>query len=189
MGRGGRRWEQLFADLDAEFEAGLQAELDAEIAERARAELNRIGLLDRLRAATGRPVTVTVDGAGTVVATVHRVGAGWAVLDAGGVDVLLNATAIVSVAGLAATGAQSLPDVGVDSRLGLGFVLRGLARDRSPIVVRLRDGTALGGTLERVGADAVDIAEHRSGEPYPGGGRGPVRSVPFAAISLVRIGS
>jgi hypothetical protein len=183
------RWDQLFADLDAEFEAGLQAELDAEIAERARIELSRIGLLDRLRAATGRPVTITVDGVGALVATVSQVGDGWALLESGGVEVLLNAAAIVSVAGLSAAGARASPSPEIDSRLGLGFVLRGLARDRARIIAQLRDGSALGGTLHRVGADAVDIAEPVSGEPDPTSGRGAIRSVPFAAISLVRMGS
>jgi hypothetical protein len=182
------RWDQLFADLNAEFEAGLQAELEAEIAERARAEFSRIDLLDRLRAATGRSVTISVDGAGTLVATVGQVGAGWALLEAGGVEILLNAAAIVSVAGLSNGGAQALPSHSVESRLGLGFVLRGLARDRSRIIAQLRDGDALGGSVDRVGADAVDIAEHPPGESYRVSARGVVRSVPFAAISLVRIG-
>jgi hypothetical protein len=181
------RWEQLFADLEAEFDAGLRAELDAEIAERVRAELTRVGMLDRLRAVTGRPVTITLDGAGTISATVRRVGAGWAVLDSAGPDVLINAAAIISVTGLAPAAADPLPEEGVESRLGLGFVLRGLARDRCQVVVRLRDGGLLRGTVDRVGADVADIADHASGEPYPARGGVVVRSVPFAAMSMVRI--
>jgi hypothetical protein len=180
------RWQRLFGDLDGAFEAALRAEFDAEVADRTRAERIRIGLLDRLRAATGRQVTVSLDGAGSLAATVLQVGAGWALLDAGGIEVLLNAVAIVSIAGLGAAGAEPLPPDSIESRLGLGYVLRGLARDRTRVVATLRDGSTLTGTIDRVGADAVDVAEHRTNESYPAGGAAAWRSVPFTAIALVR---
>ena len=180
------RWQRLFGDLDGAFEAALRAELDAEVADRTRAEWIRIGLLDRLRAATGRQVTVSLDGAGSLAATVLQVGAGWALLDAGGIEVLINAVSIVSIAGLGATGAEPLLPNSIESRLGLGYVLRGLSRDRTRVVATLRDGSTLTGTIDRVGADAVDIAQLRTNEPDPAGGAAVWRSVPFTAIALVR---
>jgi hypothetical protein len=65
--------------------------------------------------------------------------------------------------------------------------LRGIARDRSVVRIDLTgtDG-ALDGTIDRVGADFVDVAEHPPGEPRR---RGNVRSsvlVPTAAIAAVR---
>jgi hypothetical protein len=74
----------------------------------------------------------------------------------------------------------------VDARLGLGHVLRQLARDRATVAVALCDGAVMTGTIDRVGADALDIAEHpadaaRRAEAVTG-----VRTVRLAAIATVR---
>jgi hypothetical protein len=72
------------------------------------------------------------------------------------------------------------------SRLDLRRALRGLARDRAVVQVILDDGAALTGTLDRVGADYVEMAEHpadqlRRSEAVQG-----VRAVVLEAIAVVR---
>jgi hypothetical protein len=66
--------------------------------------------------------------------------------------------------------------------------LRGIARDRSAVQVHLVDPTAgiLHGTVDRVGADFVDVAEHPAGEPRrPREVRASVL-VPLAALAALR---
>ena len=74
----------------------------------------------------------------------------------------------------------------VESRLTLRSALRGLVRDRSAVQVRLVDARMITGTLDRVGADFVELAEHAAAEPRR---RADVRDVlvlPLAAIVLIR---
>ena len=53
--RGGRamRWDELFADLGAQWEAEARRELDGEVADRTRRERALVGLHERLSAARG----------------------------------------------------------------------------------------------------------------------------------------
>ena len=98
---------------------------------------------------------------------------------------LVPAAAAAWVAGL---GRASAPQPGgsLARRVGLGSALRGLARQRVPVRVALREGGSLTGTFDRVGADHVDLAEHLPDEARrPEAVRG-VRTLPFTAIGLVR---
>ena len=53
----------------------------------------------------------------------------------------------------------------VESRLGLRPALRGIARDRSTVRLHLVDGSpSLDATIDRVGADFVDVAALAAGE-------------------------
>ena len=62
------RWQQLFADLQAQFEAEETAAEQAESASRARAEVGSLGIVDRLRGALGLPLVLACGAAGTVPA-------------------------------------------------------------------------------------------------------------------------
>ena len=183
------RWDDLFRDLESQLDAAAAAELDAEVADRVRREAALLGLVDRARAAVGHPVVVRVRGAGPVDGRLVDVGAQWLlVAETGGREVLVPLTAVVSLAGLRAwTGA---PGSGgqVFARLGLGAALRGIARDRLPVQVVLVDGSLVGGTVDRVGADFVEVTEHGVGEVRRRGGVTGVRTVPFAGLALVRSG-
>jgi hypothetical protein len=74
----------------------------------------------------------------------------------------------------------------VTARLGLWFVLRRIARDRSPVSLQLTDGTTLAATLDRVGADFVEAAMHAPGEPRRVTAVRDGLLVPMAALVAVR---
>src|SRR5215212_8669245 len=69
------RWQQLFGDLQAQFEAEETAAEQAESASRARAEVGALGIGDRLRGALGFPLVLGCLGAGPVAGVLVGVGA------------------------------------------------------------------------------------------------------------------
>jgi len=181
------RWDDLFGDLEAQLDAAEAASVDAEVADRTRRESALLTMAERLGGSLGDRVGVHVAGAGRVDGRLLEVSDRWLLLvDDSGAQVLVAGPAVQSVAGLAPTSDPSSAPAGAQRvRLGLGVVLRALARDRSPVVVRLTAGGTVEGTLERVGADFVELTEHPAGEVRPRRA-GPVRTVPFAALALVR---
>lgn len=184
------RWDDLFRDLEAQLEAAAAVELDGELADRTRREAALLRLVDRARAAAGHSVVVRVLGAGPVEGVLADVGAQWLlVAESGGRDVLVPFAAVVSLAGLHAFSAAPGSGGQVFARLGLGSALRGIARDRLPVQVVLTDGSAVTGTVDRVGADFLEMTEHPVGEPRRRGSTDGVRTVPFAGIAMLRSGS
>lgn len=181
------RWAALFDDLDAQAELLEVAERAAEVEERARGEVGALGLWDRARPAVGAVLRVRLPGAGTVTGTLERVGPDWWLLaEDAGRDVVVVTARVVSVRGLGRYSA--VPGAGpvVESRLGLRHVLRGVARDRSAVRLQLVDGSAADGTLDRVGADFVELASHPVGEARRARDVRDVELVPLAALVAVR---
>jgi hypothetical protein len=181
------RWQQLFADLQAQFE---QEEVSAERAEagsRARAEVGGLPLADRLGGAVGAPVVLTVRGAGQVAGDLVEVGADWVLVAADlGREVLVASAAIRAVGGLGRrTAAPEIPGP-VRARLDLRRALRGLSRDRATVQIVLDDGTAVVGTVDRVGADYVELAEHAADTPRRAEAVQGVRAVVLSGIAVVR---
>ncbi len=155
------RWESLFADLGGQLDAAERLELDDEVAERVRGETGTLRLVDRLRAAVGRTVAVRLRGEARLEGAVTTVGAEWFTLrETGGREVLVALGAVLAVSGVGSAAAVPGSEGPVTARLGLRYALRRLARDRAVVAVRLVDGSAVTGTLDRVGADFVEIAEH-----------------------------
>jgi hypothetical protein len=186
---GGMRWDDLFADLEAQLEAAGAAELAGEVTDRTRRELGQLRLADRLRAAAGATVSVALLGAGTVHGRLLDAGADWLLLEETGQrELLLSSAAVLGVGGAGAVSAVPGSEGEVGRRLDLRWALRGLARSRAGVEVVLVDGTVLAGTLDRVGADHVDLAEHPSGEARRAGEVRQVRLLPLAALSAVRSG-
>jgi hypothetical protein len=179
------RWERLFDDLEAQLEAGDRSELDVEVAERTRAELARVCLVERLRSARGTAVRLQVMGATDLRGVVQRVGPDWVLVRRDlGDEVVVSGPAILTIGGLGVAVATR-PGV-VESRLGLGHIMRALARDRRIVAVGLRDGSWALGTVGRVGADFVDLAVHGPDEPRRSTGGS--LTVPFGGIALMQWG-
>ena len=182
------RWRRLFEDLEAQAEAADEAVLEAEVAERSRREAAVLHLVDRLAAAVGSPVTVHLPGAGPVQGLLVDAGVDWLLLEEqGSGQVLVPLTAVLGVTGAGASTAA--PDASaVGRRLDLRWALRGLARSRTGVRLVLVDGSVLPGTIDRVGADHVDLAEHGRGELRRAAAVRQVRLVPLAALAAVRSG-
>ncbi len=94
------RWEQLFDDLQAQFEEEQAAAERAESASRVRAEVGAVRLVDRLAGALGFPVALDVRGAGRVTGVLVERGSDWLLLqDDQGRDLLVALAAVRSVSG------------------------------------------------------------------------------------------
>jgi hypothetical protein len=177
------RWERLFADLEAEAAALDRLALEADVADRIRAEWSALSVGDRLGAHGGRTITCHLCDGQAVTGTVSEIGSDWVLLDGGqGRGVLLPLHAVDAVDGL---GPAGLPP-SVRSPVALTVALRALARDRAPVALALRGGRTLTGTVNRVGADHLDLSLHPAGEPWSSRGSATVRTVSLAAVVLVR---
>jgi hypothetical protein len=182
------RWQQLFADLEAQFDEAAAASERAEEASRARLEMGGVRLSERLSAALGHPVTLRCRGAGQVAGVLTDLGVDWLLLEEdGGRELLVASRAVVAVAGLGRhTAAPGSPGA-FRSRFDLRRAIRVLARDRATVQVVLDDGGVFGGTVDRVGADHLELAEHAVEEPRRGQNVQGVRAVVIDAVALLRI--
>jgi hypothetical protein len=182
------RWQALFDDFEAQLSAADAADHAAEVADRTRRERALVRLADRLRPEQGRDLLLRVAGAGDVRGRLLEVGVDWLLLEEqpGRREVLVPEPALLSVSGVGPGSAVPGSEGEVARRLDLRWALRGLVRSRSGVVVVLRDGTIVSGTLDAVGADHVDVAEHPPGEPRRASAVTGVRVVPVAALALVR---
>jgi hypothetical protein len=159
------RWDELFADLDAQVEALQVAERSAEIEDRTRYESGQLALVDRLRPAIGGQVRLRCAGGVAISGRLDRVHPEWLLLvESTGREALVAGAAVRSIGGLGPWSGTPGARSQVDVRLGLRYALRTIARDRSVVRIQLHGGDALDGTLDRVGADFVELAEHPPGE-------------------------
>ncbi len=182
------RWKTLFDDLEGQWEAAEAAALVGEVSDRTRREQALLRLVDRLGPALGAALTVTVRG-GVVRGRLVDQGSDWLLLEeAGGHELLVPISGVLGLVGLGARSASPEAEGPVAKRLGLGWALRGLARSRAGVALHLVDGAIVTGTLDRVGADHLDLAEHGLAEARRAAAVRQVRLVPLAALSHVRSG-
>ncbi|SDO26999.1 hypothetical protein SAMN04515671_0381 [Nakamurella panacisegetis] len=187
------RWEQLFSDLDARFDDLADADMMAELADRQRVAAGAITVVERVGGALGRPVRIRTTAGMTVAGTLRKVGPDWVLLqEAPGREVVLALRAATIVEGLSAATGPAVKGVGL--RLNLRHALRGLARDRSPIAMVVGGGvgdsagpyTEVTGTIDRLGADFLELAVHAPWEPRRAASVRSVVLIPLPAVVLVR---
>jgi hypothetical protein len=180
-------WEGLFADIAGEFDAAEAAQLAAEVDDRTRRETALVHLVDRLRAAVGKPVTVSAPQVGALSGALVDVGADWLLLrEPGSRQALIPFAAVVAITGIGTRAAPQSSDSHVSSRLRFGYALRALSRDRTTVVLSLVDGTARTGTIDRVSADHLTFAVHAPEEPRRASAVRDLVVVPFTALAAVR---
>ena len=157
--------EELFAyldDLEGQAGALYAAERAPELADRSRAEYQSVTLAARLMAAVDHDVILELAGVGAVSGRLTRVATGWCLLHGAGQDWVVRLDAVASVQGGSDRAVPELawPPV---ARLGLGAALRRLADAAEPCSLHLTDGHRHDGTLQRVGADFVELATGEAG--------------------------
>lgn len=201
------RWDDLFDDLEGQLEQELSAEDVHVRAEEERLRIGRLGLRDRLAvlarhsalagSVDSDAVDVVLTDGSAITLRLTSVGKDWIAGDvvAGSP---LRAGAIIPVSAIAAVtmtpagSALSLraepsggPSANLESRLGLPFVLRDLCRRRIAVDL-VTSWTRLHGTIDRVGRDHLDLAEHDADAPRRDGAVRRIRSIASAAIVIVR---
>lgn len=160
------RWDQVFADLEAQAQTFADEDLADEIADRTRREWALISMADRLGAARHRVVSLRINdspnGSRLLSLLINDVGSECLVgLEAESTaEWLLPLRSIISVAGLGQS-SESTDNRGfVGQRFGLSAVLRGWVRDRRTVTLGVSGLGEVTGTLDRAGHDHVDIAVH-----------------------------
>lgn len=190
------RWDRFFEDLEDQLDSEWEAERAALDTEAERLRLSRVPLRERIVALAsmgGQVVAETVGGAITT-GSVTRVGADWfavqtsarrpviTVIPLGALQaLLLPADAVL------ASVRDAEPGPALAQRMTFGFVLRDVVRRRIPATLALTDGRLLAGTIDRAGADHLDLALHEPGAPRRAPNVTGYRVVPFAAVALLRL--
>lgn len=155
---------RVFEELEAEFEAGLRREADQETAAALRAGIGETVLWEQLARRTGAQAVAhagTRRFRGVVVASYPE----FLVLhDGDGTEHLIRYGPATSVALPAEPSTLQPAPAGAARRYRLSLALRELARRREPVRVELVDGGRVDGTIEAVGSDYLELAEHDPGE-------------------------
>ena len=170
--------EQLFSlldDLEQQAEAAYDAERDADLADRSRAEYAHVTLASRLMASLEDEVVLEVRGVGQVHGLLQRVGDGWCLVRGSGQDWVVRTDVVTLVRGASE---RSVPEVAWSpiARLGLGSALRRIADTRDPCVVHRTDGRRHDVELTRVGSDFVEAV----------GADAKLLLFPFASLAAVQ---
>lgn len=182
------RWTELFDDLEAQLAAQEAAELQGEVAEHTRAATGQVLLRDRLLADVGRTIHLTLRGQTQVEGTLTELSRDWLVvherLTARDREVLVVMTSLVTVRGLSGRSDPGRPSRGVRS-LGLRHALRALSRDRALVRVRDTESGVSVGTIDRVGADHLDLSAHPDDLPRRARDVHSVLTIPYASLACI----
>lgn len=189
-------WDRLFEDLEDQLASEHDAARAALDTEAERLRISRIPLRARLLTLSeGRQaITLRTAGLDALVGIVHEVGADWLGLHQPEWNrlVLVPLAAVSSLSAASGVVLESLNEASAPetlrARMSLGFVLRDLARKRMPVTVTTVSGDALHGTVDRAGADHLDLALHPLGEHRRAHAVTGIRMIPFHAVGAVAIG-
>ena len=178
---------RVFDELEAEFEAGLRREAEQETLAAVRAEVGATVLWEQLARRIGAEA-VAIAGArafrGSVVAGYPE----FLVLRAAdGTEHLIRYGPAASVVLGAEPPALRPAPPEAARRYQFALALRELARRREPVRVQLVDGTSCDGTIEAVGSDYLEVAEHDLGEARRRAAVRARRFVGFAAVVAVTL--
>jgi len=189
------RWERLFEDLQDQFASEWEAERAALDTEVERLRLARLALRSRLQVPTlaGAPLRLDLAGGSAVDGTLDAVGEDWL-----GLGLMHGGAALVRIEALLGI-RMAEPDLlrsaretpaapaSLAERMPFTFVLRDLARRRDPVRIHRVDGHVLAGTIDRAGADHLDLAVHEPGTPRRAGEVTGFRLIPCAATAWVEV--
>lgn len=175
------RWNNLFDDLESRLDSELTSEQRELDAEQERLRIARLTIRQRIAAlgvggGVTSPLRLTLETGSNLVVLPTLIGRDWLVGD------ILDGSApsvrcIVPLKGVSALTldrgeitdsirplGDAEPDERFSARLGIGFVLRDLCRRRLAVDITLARGR-YHGTIDRVGSDHLDLAEHDVDSP------------------------
>ena len=177
------RWDSLFGDLDAQWHAATQDELERHITELARIELSQASFSEHLRGALGEHVAVAMPTGDVHHGVLSRVEADWLLLQADARFLLIPLAKIVRIQG---RGLQRRAQVARIS-YPLAAALRVLARNRAGVLVEhaSRETAAVRGVIDAVGADFVLIAQMADGVSRSGTNQQGNVMIPFQHMLTV----
>lgn len=148
------RWNDLFADLEAQLSAAQDAQFQADVSDLTRSERASIDLAQRLLTARGQSVVLTLRDGEVVRGVLVDAAAQWLLLGTSGPQTLVPMRAVALFAGLPPRTSHVTE---VERRLGIGHALRALARDRARVIVDYGAGQVTG-LIAVVGADYVEVS-------------------------------
>jgi hypothetical protein len=196
------RWDLFFEDLEDQLASEWEAERAALDTEAERLRLSRMELRSRLTALVATaspdgaaPPSLELSDGSTLSARIEALGADWlAVVPADGARRGMSIVPLASIRGVglaygdllrSARPAERRP--GLSERMTFGFVMRDVARRRVPVAVGTASGRVLTGTIDRAGADHLDLALHEPGAARRAGDVLGYRLVPFGSVGWVRL--
>jgi hypothetical protein len=172
------RWDHLFDDLESQLEQELGADDLDLLVEEERLRLGRLALRDRLRgimaaSGTDRPLQLLLIDGSRIALAPGAIGRDWLAGELHGHPSRAASCVVpfVSIAGCLPDAVQAAASTtgeagegsvvagSLGARLGLAFVLRDLCRRRTPVRISTLI-EQLHGTIDRVGRDHFDLAEH-----------------------------
>ncbi len=196
------RWDRFFDDLEGQLAAEWEAERAALESEAERLRLARVDLRTRVAALAANaegPVGIRLSDGSSLDARIAAVGADWiAAPDADGAR-RLWLVPLWSLRGVQAAHGDLLrsarPPERADplaERVSFALALRDLARRRVGVALGMAStgsdaGGTVTGTIDRVGADHLDLALHDAGAPRRAADVRAYRLLPLAAVAWVRI--
>lgn len=192
------RWDRFFDDLEDQLASEWEAERAALDTEAERLRLSRVTLRERLgmlveRRSSGPSPSFELAGGEVIAGEVTGVGADWVALAATDRRVAATLVPLWSVQGVSLPQEEVLrtarpaPLPSLSERMTFGFVLRDVVRRRAAVRIHLTGGGMLAGTIDRAGADHLDLALHEPGSPRRAEAVTGYRVIPFPAVSWVRL--
>lgn len=179
------RWNDLFADLEAQLEFGQWQAVEQDAAELTRGLWAELTLMDRLRATLGQEIRLILYDGRIQVLRAQTVGPTWIGGRDGSGAVLIHRDAILGVESQLKRAV--VPSRPLQAGLSMAAIYRMLARRREVIQVVGRSGSVIAeGTIDRVGKDHCDVVLHARDEFRRSSVVQGVRVIPFEAVLLVR---
>lgn len=192
------RWDRFFDDLEDQLASEWEAERAALDTEAERLRLSRVTLRERFTViastdAAAAPVSIELADGSVLRCRPTGVGVDWVALQAteGSRDAVLVPFASILAVGMphveVLRSARPAPrPTSLSDRVTFGFMLRDLVRRRTGVAIGLVHGRALTGTIDRAGADHLDLALHDRGAPRRNEAVTGHRLIPLAAVAWVR---
>lgn len=181
------RWDELFADMEAQLAHAQQRSVEWEAAETARAELSQLTLAERLNAHRQTQVRLLPAHGEVLVGELADVGAGWAVIRERHLQHLVPLHGVVWWEGLPRRFEVAQRHAAL-RKLGMGHVLRALATSRTHVRVLLVGSSAhvdFEGTIDAVGRDFFDLALHPGDQFRRRQAVTAVRTVSFSSVAVI----